>query len=51
MDFTPWVLDTLSNYKAKATFCVEKNIVKNQDIFIGCKSEGHTVGNHTIQII
>lgn len=45
---TPWVLDTLSQYNAKATFfCVGENIVKNQDIFYRLRSEGHTVGNHT----
>lgn len=45
---TPWVLDTLGRYKAKATFfCVGENVVKHADIFQRILDEGHSVGNHT----
>jgi peptidoglycan-N-acetylglucosamine deacetylase len=45
---TPWVLDTLNEYNAKATFfCVGDNIEKHPDIFSRILSEGHSVGNHT----
>lgn len=45
---TEWVLDTLKENKAKATFfCVGENIVKHPQIFKRIKAEGHTVANHT----
>lgn len=45
---TPWVLDTLAEYQAKATFfCVGENVKKHPEIFIRLKEEGHSVGNHT----
>lgn len=45
---TPFVLDTLSEYKAKATFfCIGKNVVNHPDIYKRIISEGHAVGNHT----
>ncbi len=45
---TPWVLDELDKYKAKATFfCVGDNIGKNPLIFEQIISKGHTVANHT----
>jgi len=47
-DVTPWVLDQLKKYKAKASFfCVGKNVHQHQDIFKLIKSEGHSIGNHT----
>jgi peptidoglycan-N-acetylglucosamine deacetylase len=47
-EVTPWVLSTLKNYKAKATFfCIGANVEKHQDVFHQVISEGHTVGNHT----
>lgn len=47
-EVTPWVLDTLKMYNAKATFfCVGENIVKNTEVFNRLKNEGHQVGNHT----
>lgn len=47
-DFTPWVLNTLKDYDAKATFfCVGENIQKYPSIFQQIKDEGHSVGNHT----
>lgn len=46
---TEWVLDTLKQYDAKATFfCVGSNILKNNTIFEKIKHEGHTVANHTM---
>lgn len=45
---TPWVLEELQKYDAKATFfCIGKNIKKNPDIFRRIIEEGHSVGNHT----
>jgi peptidoglycan-N-acetylglucosamine deacetylase len=47
-DVTPWVLDQLKKYNAKATFfCIGENIQKNQEIFEQLIYEGHAVGNHT----
>jgi len=45
---TPWVLDLLKEYQAKATFfCIGDNIKKHPNIFRRLISEGHSVGNHT----
>lgn len=45
---TPWVLDQLAEYNAKATFfCVGDNIQKHQDVFEQVKAAGHAVGSHT----
>ena len=47
-EVTPWVLDVLNQYKAKATFfCLGKNIEKYPELFQRIKNEGHAVGNHT----
>jgi peptidoglycan-N-acetylglucosamine deacetylase len=47
-EITPWVLDTLAKYDAKATFfCVGDNVRKHPTIFQEVVSAGHTVGNHT----
>ncbi|MBK9336515.1 MAG: polysaccharide deacetylase family protein [Lewinellaceae bacterium] len=47
-EVTPWVLDTLTNYNAKATFfCVGENATRHPDIFRRLLAEGHTAGNHT----
>lgn len=47
-EVTPWVLDELMKYKAKATFfCIGKNIDENPDIFKRIIAEGHSIGNHT----
>jgi len=47
-EVTPWVLDTLRKYNAKATFfCVGSNAKKYPDIFQQIISEGHSTGNHT----
>ncbi len=45
---TPWVLDVLQKYDAKATFfCLGKNVEENPEIYDRILSEGHAVGNHT----
>jgi peptidoglycan/xylan/chitin deacetylase (PgdA/CDA1 family) len=45
---TPWVLNELKKYNAKATFfCIGKNIEENAEIFKRLIVEGHAVGNHT----
>ena len=45
---TPWVLEQLASYKAKATFfCVGANIEKNPTIYQQVLDAGHSVGNHT----
>jgi len=45
---TRWILDTLKQYQAKATFfCVGENVVKHQQLFQEILDEGHSVGNHT----
>ena len=45
---TPFVLDELKKYNAKATFfCIGKNVVAYPDIYKRILDEGHTVGNHT----
>lgn len=45
---TPWVLETLKSFNAKATFfCIGKNVLENPEIFLQILRDGHTVGNHT----
>lgn len=45
---TPFVLDELAKYNAKATFfCIGKNVLENRMVFDRIMSEGHAVGNHT----
>ncbi|WP_338731881.1 polysaccharide deacetylase family protein [Mangrovimonas cancribranchiae] len=45
---TPWVLDQLQTYNAKATFfCIGNNVEKHPEIFNQILNQGHTVGNHT----
>ncbi len=47
-DVTPWVLDKLAEYNAKATFfCVGENAERHPDILDRLKREGHTAANHT----
>jgi peptidoglycan/xylan/chitin deacetylase (PgdA/CDA1 family) len=47
-EVTPWVLDTLAQFDAKATFfCVGDNVRKYPRIFDSVIEAGHTVGNHT----
>ena len=45
---TPFVLDELKKYNAKATFfCIGKNVVELEHIYKRIIEEGHAVGNHT----
>ena len=45
---TPFVLDELKKWNAKATFfCVGKNVVNHPNIYRRILEEGHSVGNHT----
>ncbi|MBG9375470.1 polysaccharide deacetylase family protein [Panacibacter sp. DH6] len=45
---TPFVLDTLASFNAKATFfCIGKNVAAHMDIYKRIIAEGHGVGNHT----
>lgn len=47
-EVTPWVLDTLAEYGAKATFfCIGKNVAQHPELFARIRQEGHSVGNHT----
>ena len=45
---TPFVLDLLKKYDAKATFfCIGKNVLLHNDIYRRIITEGHTIANHT----
>lgn len=45
---TPFVLNILQQYNAKATFfCIGDNVSKHPDEFEQVKNAGHTIGNHT----
>lgn len=45
---TPWVLDTLDQFNAKATFfCLGKNVELYPKIYEDILRRGHKVGNHT----
>src|ERR1700712_5372485 len=45
---TPFVLNILKQYNAKATFfCIGDNIRKHPAIFEQVKAGGHAIGNHT----
>ncbi len=47
-DITPFVLELLDKYDAKATFfCIGKNVLENNNIYKRIIDEGHAVGNHT----
>ncbi len=47
-EVTPWVLDLLAKYDARATFfCIGENVEKHPDIFKRIQDEGHCIGNHT----
>lgn len=47
-DVTPWVLDRLDEYGAKATFfCLGKNVEMHPGIYQEILRRGHSVGNHT----
>jgi len=45
---TPFVLDELKKYNAKATFfCIGKNVIDSPGIYKRILDEGHRVGNHS----
>ncbi len=45
---TPFVLDTLRTYSAKATFfCIGKNVLQYPALYQQLLAEGHRTGNHT----
>ncbi|MCD6346506.1 MAG: polysaccharide deacetylase family protein, partial [Bacteroidales bacterium] len=47
-EVTPWVLETLRQYKAQATFfCVGGNVRKHPDLFNHIIENGHGTGNHS----
>jgi len=47
-EVTPWVLDTLAAFQARATFfCVGANVVRYPELIQRIMSEGHAVGSHT----
>ncbi len=47
-ELTPWVLDTLKSFNAKATFfCVGDNVRKHPELYDQISAEGHGTGNHS----
>jgi peptidoglycan-N-acetylglucosamine deacetylase len=47
-EVTPWVLETLKKFNAKATFfCVGDNVKQHPSVFQQVLAEGHAIGNHT----
>ncbi len=47
-EVTPWVLDQLDKYNAKATFfCIGKNVEMFPELFKEIIDRGHAVGNHS----
>ena len=49
---TPFVLQQLKKYNAKATFfCIGDNVKKYPEIYMQLIDEGHTIGNHTMHHI
>ncbi|TLV03689.1 polysaccharide deacetylase family protein [Dyadobacter luticola] len=47
-DITEWVLSTLEQFQAKATFfCIGDNVRKHPQIFRKLLEGGHAIGNHT----
>jgi peptidoglycan-N-acetylglucosamine deacetylase len=45
---TPWLLELLDTYNAKATFfCIGDNVIKYAEVYQQILAKGHEVGNHT----
>lgn len=45
---TPWIVETLGKFGAKATFfCLGKNVEQYPELYRLIVDEGHVVGNHT----
>lgn len=48
-EVTPWVLEQLQQYDARATFfCVGANVERHPNLLRQVLAAGHTVGNHTM---
>jgi peptidoglycan/xylan/chitin deacetylase (PgdA/CDA1 family) len=48
-EITPWVLETLNEYNAKATFfCIGNNSKKNPGLMKMLRDSKHSIGNHTM---
>lgn len=47
-EVTPWVLEQLQTYEARATFfCVGENAQRHPELLARLRGEGHAVGSHT----
>jgi peptidoglycan-N-acetylglucosamine deacetylase len=47
-EVTPYVLQQLEKYNAKATFfCIGKNVKSYEQVYQQVQDAGHTIGNHT----
>lgn len=47
-EVTQWVIETLNHFNAKATFfCLGKNVLENQQLFLQLTINGHKTGNHS----
>lgn len=47
-EVTPWVLEQLKQFDAKASFfCIGDNVQKHPEIFRQIIAEDHSIGNHT----
>jgi peptidoglycan/xylan/chitin deacetylase (PgdA/CDA1 family) len=47
-EMTPFVLDMLADFGAKATFfCIGRNVAAHPELYERILREGHAVGNHT----
>jgi peptidoglycan-N-acetylglucosamine deacetylase len=47
-ELTPWVMNELKRFEAKASFfCVGDNVLKNPSLYKELIDEGHSTGNHT----
>ncbi len=47
-EITPWVLNQLKQYGAKASFfCIGKNVCEQKHVYQEILQQGHAVGNHT----
>ncbi len=47
-EITPWVLEQLQLYNAKATFfLIGNNIIKYPNVYKQIVDDGHSIGNHT----
>lgn len=48
-ELTNWIVETLNTHNVKATFfCVGQNVKNNPDLYNELVSNGHVIGNHTM---